>query len=141
MQNSTRQMYISHNLRHAGPRVLEAAYWHTPSESGTCAPLPSHTIYAPEPDRMKDALKNKLISIMAGVTISQMDTWLDSSTTDCPSDAEHYYGYIYLLSSLKETDTRGNAVVNPTSEDCHSILMSFWKSHFLLNRRNGTSIF
>jgi len=85
---------------------------------------------------MKDALE----SIMAGVTISQMDTWLDSSTTDCPSDAEHYYGYIYLLSSLKETDTRGNAVVNPTSEDCYSILISFWQSHFLLNRRNGTSI-
>jgi pyrroline-5-carboxylate reductase len=30
---------------------------------------------------MKDALKNKLvISIMAGVTISQMAAWLDSST-------------------------------------------------------------
>jgi len=30
---------------------------------------------------MKDALKNKLvISIMAGVTISQMEVWLDSTT-------------------------------------------------------------
>jgi pyrroline-5-carboxylate reductase len=72
---------------------------------------------------MKDALKNKLvISIMAGVTISQMTAWLDSSTRivrampNTPSKVGYSFQHLSLSHSRAQI-REGMTVVTPISED------------------------